>query len=98
MLQGINKLGRSWVGKVVVAVLFSFLILSFAIWGIGDIFRGRVNTTVARVGKTEISAEAFRNAYQSELQRLMRQTRQSITPERARALGLDTQILGRLTT
>lgn len=98
MLQGINKIGRSWLGKAIVAVLFGFLIVSFAIWGIGDIFRGSVRTTVATVGKTDISAEAFRTAYQNELQRLMRQTRQSITPERARALGLDTQILGRLVT
>jgi peptidyl-prolyl cis-trans isomerase D len=98
MLQGLNKIGRSRVGKAVVAVLFGILIVSFAIWGIGDIFRGSVRTTVATVGKSEISAEAFRTAYQNELQRLMRQTRQSITPERARALGLDTQILGRLVT
>ncbi|HKG77638.1 MAG TPA: SurA N-terminal domain-containing protein [Beijerinckiaceae bacterium] len=96
MLQNINKIGRSWLGKVVVAILFGFLIVSFAIWGIGDIFRGSVSTTVARVGNTDISAEAFRTAYQNELQRLMRQTRQSITPDRARALGLDTQILSRL--
>ena len=98
MLQGINKIGRSWLGKAIVAVLFGFLIVSFAIWGIGDIFRGSVRTTVATVGKTDISAEAFRTAYQNELQRLMRQTRQSITPERARSLGLDTQILSRLVT
>jgi peptidyl-prolyl cis-trans isomerase D len=96
MLQNINKIGRSWLGKVIVAFLFGFLIVSFAIWGIGDIFRGSVSTTVARVGNTDISAEAFRTAYQNELQRLMRQTRQSITPDRARALGLDTQILSRL--
>src|SRR5215213_1429416 len=98
MLRGMNKLGQSWVGKAVVTVLFGFLIVSFAVWGIGDIFRGSVSTTVARVGKTDISAEAFRTASQHELQRLMRQTRQSITPERARSLGLDTQILGRLVT
>src|SRR3954453_7134142 len=98
MLQGLNKIGRSRIGKAVVAVLFGILIVSFAIWGIGDIFRGSVRTTVATIGKSEISAEAFRTAYQNELQRLMRQTRQSITPERARALGLDTQILGRLVT
>src|SRR3954447_11323294 len=98
MLQGLNKLGRGRIGKAVVAVLFGILIVSFAIWGIGDIFRGSVRTTVATVGKTDISAEAFRTAYQNELQRLMRQTRQSITPERARSLGLDTQILSRLVT
>ncbi len=98
MLRGINQIGKSWIGKAVVAVLFGFLILSFAVWGIGDIFRGSVQTDVARVGEARVSADAYRNAYQSEVQRLARQTRQSISPERARALGLDTQVLGRLIT
>ena len=39
-LQGIRNAGRSWLGKIVVGILFAFLILSFAIWGINDIFRG----------------------------------------------------------
>ena len=98
MLRGINKIGQSWVGKAIVAVLFSILILSFAIWGIGDIFRGAVRTEVARVGDVSITAEAYRNAYQNEVQRVARQTRQSISPDRARALGIDTQVLGRLIT
>ena len=98
MLRGINKIGQSWLGKAIVAVLFGFLIISFAVWGIGDIFRGAVRTEVATVGGTSISADAFRNAYQNEVQRLARQSRQSISPERARALGIDTQVLGRLIT
>lgn len=96
MLQGINRLGKSWVGKAVVAVLFSFLILSFAIWGIGDIFRGNVRTQVASVGGTEIPAETFRTAYQSEFQNIVRRLRQSLTPEQARAFGLDQRVLARL--
>jgi peptidyl-prolyl cis-trans isomerase D len=98
MLRGINRIGQSWIGKAVVAVLFGILILSFAVWGIGDIFRGAVRTDVASVGGTPISADTYRNAYQSEVQRLARQTRQSISPERARALGIDAQVLGRLIT
>ncbi len=98
MLQGINRIGRSWVGRVVVTVLFGFLIVSFAIWGIGDIFRGQVRTQVATVGKQDITAEAFRTAYQSELQNLIRRTRQTITPDQARALGLDRSVLARLVT
>src|SRR5215210_3235885 len=51
---------------------------------------------VARVGETEITSDAVRNAYQTELQRLSRQTRQTLTPEQARLLGLDRQVLDRL--
>jgi peptidyl-prolyl cis-trans isomerase D len=98
MMQGIRKAGQSWLGKLVVFVMFGFLIFSFAIWGIGDIFRGKVNTTVAKVGKVEITQEMLRTAYQNELQQVSRRARQNITPEMAKALGLDTQVLSRLVT
>lgn len=96
MLRGMRNAGRTWLGKAVVGVLFAFLILSFAVWGINDIFRGAPRNTVATVGGTEITADAFRNAYQGDIQQLMRQTRQSITPQQARAFGLDQQVLSRL--
>lgn len=98
MLQGINRIGKSWVGRALVAVMFSFLIVSFAIWGIGDIFRGTSRTQVATVGGVDISAETFRNAYQLEYQNLIRRLRQSITPDQARALGLDQRVLSQLVT
>ncbi len=100
MLQGINKIGRSWLGKAIVAVLFGFLIVSFAIWGIGDIFRGSVRDDRGD-GRQDasISAEAFRTAYQNELQRLMRQTAPEHHARAARALSASTaQILSRLVT
>ncbi len=96
MLQGLRIAGRTWLGKVIVVMMFGLLILSFAIWGIGDIFRGYGVNTVARVGTSEISTETVRSAYQNEIQRLSRQFRQAITPERARAFGIDTQVFGRL--
>lgn len=96
MLQGINRIGKSWVGRVIIAVMFGFLIISFAIWGIGDIFRGNVRTQVATVGDTDITAEQFRTAYQAEYQNLVRRARRSITPEQARALGLEQRVLARL--
>ena len=96
MLQGINRIGKSWVGRVIVTVMFGFLIVSFAIWGIGDIFRGNVRSQVATVGDVDITAEQFRTAYQAEYQNLIRRARRSITPEQARALGLEQRVLARL--
>ena len=98
MMQSLRKAGQSWVGKIVVGILFGLLIISFAIWGINDIFRGGVRTAVAKVGEVEISADTFRTAYQAEVQRIQRQARQSITPDRARALGIDQRVLARLIT
>ncbi|AMJ60114.1 peptidylprolyl isomerase [Bosea sp. PAMC 26642] len=98
MMQGIRKAGQSFVGKLIIFVLFGFLIFSFAIWGIGDIFQGYGRNSVARVGKSEIGLEQMRTAYQNEVQLLTRQQRRQITPEMARALGLDRQVLSRLVT
>ena len=53
MLDGMRKASQGWLGKIVMTILFGFLILSFAIWGVGDIFRGFGTQTVATVGKTD---------------------------------------------
>jgi peptidyl-prolyl cis-trans isomerase D len=75
----------------------AFLIGSFAIWGIGDIFRGFGLSTAAKVGKTEISTEQFRQIYNDKLQEIGRQIGKPITSDQARALGFDRQILAQLT-
>lgn len=64
----------------------------------GDIFRGYGRNEVAKVGKSEIGLEQMRTAYQNEIQNLIRQQRRQISPEMARALGLDRQVLSRLLT
>jgi len=78
------------------AAVVGFLIISFGIWGIGDIFRGFGASTVAKVGRTEISAEQFRLRYNEQLQQLGRQAGRPITPEQARAFGLEQQLLGQM--
>ncbi|RVU21567.1 peptidylprolyl isomerase [Methylobacterium oryzihabitans] len=98
MLQGFRAASQSWLGKIVVTIVFGMLIVGLAIFGIGDIFRGGGSNAVATVGSTQISTEAVRTAYQNQLQRLARQTRRSLTPDQARALGLDRQVLGHLIT
>ena len=51
---------RNLVTKIVTVVLFSLLILSFAVWGIGDIFRGGSKAqAVAEVGDTVIELFFF---------------------------------------
>jgi peptidyl-prolyl cis-trans isomerase D len=98
MMKGLRTAGQTWLGKTIVAVLFGFLIVSFAIWGINDIFRGGQRVVVAKVGDVEITGDQFRSNYQTELQQLIRRTRQSVTPQQARAMGLDSQILSRMVT
>ena len=96
MMEGIRRASQNWLGKIVVGILFSFLVLSFAVWGIGDIFRGFGVGTVAKVGDSDITTEAFRNAYQKQLQTWQREARRAITNDEARAAGLDRMVLNRL--
>ena len=60
MLRGIHKASSNWLGKAIMAVVMGLLVISFAIWGIGDIFRGFGRNAVAKIGGTEISIEQFR--------------------------------------
>ncbi|HWN49187.1 MAG TPA: SurA N-terminal domain-containing protein [Xanthobacteraceae bacterium] len=96
MLRGLRKASSNWLGKVIMASVVGFLIISFGIWGIGDIFRGFGASTVAKVGRTEISAEQFRFRYNEQLQQLGRQVGRPITPDQARAFGLEQQLLGQM--
>src|SRR5262249_58906274 len=68
MLRGIQKASSNWIGRAVMGVVLGLIAISFAIWGIGDIFRGFGQSTLAKVGGTEIRIEAFRQIYQERLQ------------------------------
>jgi peptidyl-prolyl cis-trans isomerase D len=78
------------------AGVLGFLVISFGIWGIGDIFRGFGRSWLAKVGGTEIGAEQFRQAYNDRLQELGRRLGRPITPEQAQALGLPRQMLSQM--
>ena len=40
LLDGLRTASKSWFGKAIMTLVFGVIIVSFAIWGIGDIFRG----------------------------------------------------------
>ncbi|MGA7869067.1 MAG: SurA N-terminal domain-containing protein [Stellaceae bacterium] len=93
MLQAI----RSRAGSYVVKVLFALLILTFGIWGIGDIFRSRTSdTVVATVGSQSIRAEELQTALRRALEQLSARFGSAIDPQQAKQLGLVDQTLGQL--
>jgi peptidyl-prolyl cis-trans isomerase D len=96
MLRGLREASSGWVGKTVMIVVVGFLVISFVIWGIGDIFRGGSRQTVATIGNVEISTEQFRQVYNDRLQQLSRQIGRPITPAQAQLFGFDQQLLGQL--
>jgi peptidyl-prolyl cis-trans isomerase D len=93
MLRGLRKASSNWLGKAVMSVAMGALIVSFGIWGIADIFRGFGQSTVAKVGSTEISLNEFRQTYTERLQQIGRQFGRPLTMDQARAFGFDRQVL-----
>jgi len=90
MLQAI----RSKVGSWIVKILFAFLILSFAVWGVGDIFRDQpAGRTVAEVADTEITIEALDRAFRSELGRLQQVLGPQLDTQTAISMGILDQAL-----
>jgi peptidyl-prolyl cis-trans isomerase D len=88
-----RKASSNWLGKTIMAVVMGVLIVSFGFWGIADIFRGFGQSTLAKVGHTEISVNEFRQIYTDRLQQVGRQFGRPLTADQARAFGFDRQVL-----
>ena len=56
-------------------------------------FKGFGQSTLAKIGRTEISTEQFRQIYTEKLQQIGRQVGRPLTMEQARTFGLDRQVL-----
>jgi peptidyl-prolyl cis-trans isomerase D len=90
MLTALRKQAGSWVVKALLLVL----VLSFAIWGIGDIFYGNpAEESVASVGSSEITSGELNNAFNRSLDNLQRQFGGQLTREQALGIGLLQQTL-----
>jgi peptidyl-prolyl cis-trans isomerase D len=89
MLDAIRRTASTWVVRILLAILIG----SFAVWGIGDFVGGRIDTSVAKVGGSEISQPEFDDQLRRELQRLQTQLGRPIDSEQARAIGLNGQVL-----
>ncbi len=96
MLRGIHKASSTWLGKALMAAVMGFLVISFAIWGIGDIFRGFGQNSALRIGDTTISPEQFREYYNDKLRLISRQLGRPISPQMARDRGIDRQLIAQL--
>jgi len=93
MLRGIRKASANWLGRTIMGVVMGVLAASFAVWGINDIFRNFGRGTLAKVGGIEIPVELFRQTYNDRLHQISRQIGRPLSPEQAKAIGLDRQVL-----
>jgi len=92
MLDALRRGSTGLVAKI----LFALLVLSFAIWGVADVFRGWGQGALATIGEHEIRAEDYQRAFQNEINMLSQQAGRRITSEQAHAYGLDNRVLARL--
>ncbi len=85
---------RQSAGSLPAKIFFGALVASFAVWGIGDVFRGggRIDA-VAEIGDSQISSVEFSNSFRRQLN-LLRQL--NIDAEQAQSLGLHLRLLDTL--
>lgn len=94
MLQAIRSKASSLVAKI----LFGLLIVTFGIWGIGDIFRNRgADTTVATVGGRKIDVSELTLAVRQEEAQWRQMLRgQQLNAEQLKQFGIVDAALQRL--
>lgn len=92
MLSFVRKAARSWVA----AVLIGLLVISFAIWGINDVFQGGDKNNVAMVAGKPITAIEYRSEFDRILKRATKESGRQITSKEAREQGADVSTLERM--
>ena len=98
MLDGLRVMSKNIFGRLILAAFAAVIVVGFGLWGIRDMFTNFRGNQLATIGDREITVQEYRNAYQTDLQRLQRQTRRAITNQEARQMGLDRQVLAELLT
>ncbi len=85
MFDTLRKANETWIVKI----LFAILILSFGVWGIGDVVRSRITETPAiTVGDKDFTPEEVADRFRREVQRMSPMFGNKLTVEQARQFGL----------
>jgi len=91
MISFFNKLGNSWIAKVILALLGLSMI---AFWGLGGISNtGNFNDTAITVGSKTISIQQLQRAFDAERMKLSQLMMQPLTHKQAMEMGLLTQTI-----
>jgi peptidyl-prolyl cis-trans isomerase D len=96
MLDGMRRAAKGPIGRVVMTIVMGLIIVSFVIWGVGDMLRGFSSNKVATVGGESVTAQQFENEMQNLIYQYQRRAKVPFTNAMARAMGLDAQVLRRL--
>jgi peptidyl-prolyl cis-trans isomerase D len=92
MLDLLRRGAQTWVAKI----FFVLLVGSFGVWGVSRSLVTSTPDAVITVGDQKIGTHEFRLAYERQISGISRQLGQRISPEQARAFGIESQVYGQL--
>ena len=92
MLDIVRNLVSSIFGKI----LLGIMVLSFALWGVGDILTSGNSQLAAKVGNEKITLDEFYNEFQKTVSLYNQQTSSSINLKEAKDLQLHNILLNDL--
>jgi len=88
----------SKLAKIFVGLLVGLMILSFAVWGMEDVFSTGGRNAVVTLGDTTIDGEDFREEFRNAVNRENQQREVGLTNEEAYRLGLHNNVLNTMIT
>ena len=92
MLDIVRNLVSSIFGKI----LLGLMVLSFALWGVGDILTSGNSKLAAKVGSQKVSLEEFYNKFGRKVQELNLSTGRQMTLQEAHEQNIDQFIINEL--
>jgi peptidyl-prolyl cis-trans isomerase D len=94
MLSATRQFAKSWVA----AVLIGLLVISFAIFGINDVFKGNFTNDVVVAGSRSVSGADFRREFDNVRKNAEQQAKRPVSIEEAVKAGLDRRLLDEIAT
>lgn len=92
MLDSLRKSSSGWIAKG----LMGLLVVSFAVWGVNDVFTGFSTNAVATVGGEPITSDRFQLALDQKVREFSQRIGQPVTRGEAYKYGLDRSTLSEL--
>jgi peptidyl-prolyl cis-trans isomerase D len=91
----LNILRKSIAGPLA-KIFIGLLVLSFAVWGIQDIFGNYGNRVIATIDKIELTVENYIKEYNKQLSLISRSMGRQLSQEEALSIGVDREVLQNL--
>lgn len=91
----LNMLRESISGPLA-KIFIGLLVLSFAVWGIQDIFGNYGQRTIAKIDKITLTVENYIDEYNNQLSLISKNIGRQLSQEEAQLMGVDSDVLQKL--